>query len=194
MRVHSVTVEPTVEPIDLAEAKEHLRIKHDEEDTYIQQLISTSRRYVEMYTHRALITQTIETRFDSFAYELLLPRPPLQSVSAVKYIDGDGVEQTVASSVYDVDTFRIPGRVTLAYSQTWPTPRQEYNAVRVTHIAGYGAAAANVDPVLRHAVLLMIANLYENREPVVVAAGFNAAKLPLSIIAMLDPHVVWGFH
>ena len=102
--------------------------------------------------------------------------------------------QTVASSVYDVDTFRIPGRVTLGYGQSWPTPRDEFSAVRITHVCGYGTSGDDVDLNLRHACLLMISNMYENREPVIALPGINAISLPLSIEALMRPFVIWGFH
>jgi hypothetical protein len=46
---------------------------------------------------------------------------PLQSVTTVKYYDASGVLQTLASTVYQVDTVSQPGRIVLAPTQIWPT-------------------------------------------------------------------------
>lgn len=38
-----------IEPIDLAQVKEHLRVSHNLDDEYITTLITTARQYVENY-------------------------------------------------------------------------------------------------------------------------------------------------
>lgn len=71
-----------------------------------------------------------------------LPRPPLQAVTAVTYVDQTGVTQTLSPSVYQVDTQQEPGRLAPAYQQVWPTTRVQMGAVQVTFLAGYGPATS----------------------------------------------------
>lgn len=175
---------PATEPVTLAEAKLHLRVDASDEDTLITSLISVARHECENRTGRALITQTWELTRDCFADEMELPQPPLQSVSSVKYFDTSEVEQTLASSVYRVDSYSQPGRVTLAYEETWPDIALEYpNAVAIRYVAGYGAAASSVPPPLKQWMLLHIGHWYANRE----AASKDLRTLPM-LDGLLDPY------
>jgi hypothetical protein len=79
MRYRSLTVEtaPAIEPVTLAEAKQHLRVDIADDDTYIEALIVAARQYAEEYLDRALISQQLAMRMDTFPYEFELPRPPM---------------------------------------------------------------------------------------------------------------------
>lgn len=188
----TLTAAPVYEPLTIAEVKDHLRIEDDviADDAYLAALIKAARSWAEGYTGRAFITQTWETRFDTFGWEMELPHPPLRSVSSVKYLDANGTEQTVATTVYDVDTTSVRGRIWLAYSQSWPTPRVIQHAVRITHVAGYGANGSDVPEDVRLGMLLLIGAWYENREPVVVGASVAALPAPVSVPALLMPYCV----
>jgi uncharacterized phiE125 gp8 family phage protein len=65
------TVAPASEPISIAEAKDHLRIDHDDEDDYIDGLIQMAREQVESDCARALMTQTRVLTLDRFPSELI---------------------------------------------------------------------------------------------------------------------------
>jgi hypothetical protein len=102
---------------------------------------------------------------------LKLPRPPLISVSSVKYYDDDEVQQTLSTSLYLVDTpWRAPGTVELAEDQDWPTDLSSRRMpVTIRFICGYGLStdtpAGSVPPVVKQAIRLVIGWMYKNREP-----------------------------
>lgn len=162
----AITSEPSVEPVTLNEARDFMRVDYDDDDALIKELIKAARRHAENVTERAFINQTWTLGLDCFwgSSVLYLPRPPLSSVTSITYVDTDGNSQTVAASTYSVDTTHEPGRVWLAYGQTWPTPRAERNAVTVTYVAGYGAAASSVPETARIAIKMMVSDMYENRD------------------------------
>ena len=85
MGIYSLVTEPAVEPVSTAEAKLHLRVDIDEDNTLIDAFVQTAREHVEDVTARAMITQTWEWYADAFPagdrIELLLP--PLQSVTSI---------------------------------------------------------------------------------------------------------------
>lgn len=174
---------PAAEPVTLVETKLHLRVNHDADDTLITALIKSSRGYCEQWTARAFVTQTWELVIDKFpTNELMIPLPPLQTVTSVKYDDGAGVEVQLATDQYEVDNVSQPGWIVPATSG-WPTVFEGINSVRVRYVAGYAPGtdspidlAANVEPSIKAAILLHVGQLYENREDLVVGAVVN--KLP----------------
>ena len=190
MMVHSgyrltVTTEPSVEPITLAEAKLHLRVDHSHEDDYITSLIVSARKEAENYTRRAFVNTTFRLSMDHWPRVIYLPRGKVQSVTSVKYYDTNGTQQTLATSVYDVDTDSEPGRIVEAYNQSWPDYRDIVNTIQVVYVAGYGAAAANVPDNVKQAIKIYTGHLYENRE--VTISGTIIAEIPLAYRALLDP-------
>jgi uncharacterized phiE125 gp8 family phage protein len=138
------------------------------EDPELVRAIETARREAEK-RGRALITQTWRALYDSFpVVEVELPKPPLQSVDSVKYVDDDGTLQTLATSEYVVDTSGVRGRVYLAYEGEWPIHRLERNAVRIEFVAGYGDDPGDVPANFRDWMLRKAGDLYLHREGTVV--------------------------
>lgn len=185
------TVAPKVEPIDLQEAKDHLRVDTDAEDALIKRLIAAARRRAEQFTRRALITQTWELHLDAFPGEdrFVVPKPSLRSVTSITYDPDDDTVQTLDPSVYRVDTDAEPGRVLLATSASWPDDTLEPGpAVTVTFEAGYGDAGDVPEDIVQ-GMLFIVGHLYENREEVVI--GTTATSLPMAAEAMLWPYRVW---
>src|SRR5688572_5645345 len=93
---------PVEEPVELDQAKLHLRETEDAEDELIEGLVLAARQHVETDTARALITQTWDLTVDSLGCQIELPKPPVQSVTSVKYLDSEGVEQTLPTDQYRV--------------------------------------------------------------------------------------------
>lgn len=189
---------PTVEPLDLAtQVKPHLRVDIADDDTLIAGYLTAARVHVEQAVcRRALITQTFDLYLDGWPKGdfLQLPRPPLQSVTGVYYTPDGGSEQTFASSNYVVDTASEPGRVVLASSASWPGGTlKPANGVRVRFVAGYGAAGTAVPGPIKSAILLMVGDLYENREDTIIASGITIGKLPRGVEMLLMPYRVLSF-
>lgn len=155
---------PAAEPVLLADAKLHLRVSVTDDDALITALIQAAREACEHEICRALITQTWEMVLDEFPEDIRLPYPPTQSIVNLKYVDRDGVLQTLAAPSYQLDSHSEPAWLVPAYGYTWPETRVEANAVRVQFVAGFGAAGTDVPEVLRAWMLLQIAHWYGTRE------------------------------
>lgn len=184
----TIKTAPAVEPITLTEAKAHLRRDDTADDTLITSLIEAVREHADGaagWLGRAIITQTWTLKLDAFSDQITIPLPPLQSVTSVKYIDTDGTEQTLASSVYQVVSGE-PARLVLAYGQSWPSTRTEPDAVRIEFVAGYGVAVA-VPETIKAALLLHLGTLYRDRE----STGNAQSELPMAYNALLMPLKVW---
>jgi len=183
-----LTTAPAVEPVTLLEAKAHLGINSTfvNDDNLINQLIVASREYAEGYTNRPLITQTWTFYGDGFN-KLMELKPNLQSVTNVKYVDNDGVLQTLATAEYSVNTHTLVGNITPAYGKAWPATRSQSKAVEIEFVAGYGLAV-NVPASIKQAMLLLIGHWYENRESVII--GTISSETPMAAKMLLNPYRV----
>lgn len=183
---------PTTLPVTLAEAKAHLRVDFDDDDTAITAMIRAAIAHAEQFTGRALIEQTWDLLLDAFPTGSIdLPRAPLIEVTGVYYLDSAGVEQTLSSSSYVVDSASEPARVGLVYGGTWPAALDQAAAVRVRFVAGYiddaSPVSANVPYDIKAAILLIVGSLYANREDVVSGQTYT---LSWGAEALLRPHRV----
>jgi len=161
------TVEPTIEPVTLSEAKRHANVVASDDDTLITALIQAAREQVESDCSRALITQTWRLKLHEwFADWLDVPRAPLQSVTSIKYLDPDDVEQTLPAAYYDVDADRTPGVIWKDPDYTWPMVSDQANCITILYKAGYGDAAAAVPARAKQAILLLVGHWYRTREAV----------------------------
>ena len=190
----NLITEPTIEPMTLQEAKDHLRVDHVDDDSVIEPNIKAVREHSETFLGRALITQTWDlfiNNFPPYGSWLEIPFPPLQSVTTIKYIDENGTQQTLSSSIYTVDINAEMGRVFLAYDQVWPTVRPILNAIEIRFVAGYGANAEDIPESIRQGIKMLLGHLYENRETTLV--GTIIASVPQAYEWLLWPYRVVRF-
>lgn len=149
-----IYTEPSVEPIALAQLREHLRLDPYEfdssgvgshpHDDMIMRMLTGARQEAEEITGLSIALKTYELALDAFPddQDVELPYPPLVSISAVAYVTtdsaGDYVEETLDASAYTMDRHqRTEGWVSPAAGTTWPTPSELANAVKIRYRAGY---------------------------------------------------------
>lgn len=170
MGLHLVTP-PTSEPITTAEAKIHLRVEHGVDDELIGTLIPAARHTVETGTGRKCGSQTWDMKLDCFpSGAIVLPYPPVSSVTSVTYVDSNGTTQTWSSAYYTTDLpsgdDSAPARIYPIYGQSYPSIRSQRNAVTVRFVCGF----TTVPGGMLAAMKLLIGHWYANREAVVVGA------------------------
>lgn len=185
---------PAVEPVTVAEAKAHLRVDTSDDDTYIGTLITAAREWCEQYLDRTLVSTQWVMRFDSFPYEIELPRPPISNSGtttavSLTYTLGDDSTATLSTATYRVDRNSTPGVVRQLRAGSWPGNLDDYNAVSVTWWAGYGSAGSSVPAAIRHAILLLVGHWYESRSTVLV--GSISKQLEFAVESLLSSQK-WG--
>jgi len=168
-------------------------------DPEITTLITTTRQWAEQETERALLTQTWKIYYVGFPSSnapIVLPKPPLQSVTHVKYYDSDDVLQTWASSNYTVlapDGPQAPrGQIAPVAGVSWPllasyaTAPRRTNAVEVQFVCGWTTAALVASPI-KAAMKLMAAHLWTHREAVTDGPrGAAVSVVPLGIESLIS--------
>lgn len=182
----SLVTAPTVEPLDLDDVKLQVRRTFvTDDDDFLERLcIPAARNEAERATDRQLMTATWDLVLDRFpcARYIELPKPPLQSVTSVTYVDENGDTQTFSEYLYTVDAPVGPtcarGRIHLNYGEVWPTTRCEPNAVTVRFIAGYGDLSDDIPPELRRIMLADVGTMFEHRENLIVGQGYTVSEMP----------------
>lgn len=178
---------PSASPVTLAEAKEHLRVDIDDEDTLIQSLIDAVVSHLDGWggvLGRCLLTQTWEIRLRSWPTCIRLPFPDVSAVE-IRYVDTSGVEQTVSGALYEIT--QAPAGAVVEFKDDWTAPSYETDMaepITVDVTAGYGAAG-DVPAAIRQAILLLVGHYYENRMAVTEE---TLQVAPLAFKALLTPY------
>jgi len=162
---------PVIEPVSLSEAKAHLRVTSRDEDLLISSQIKAASARARQYFRRENAQSTWDQTFDKWEEFLVLRKKPLVSVTSVTYLDPDGAPQTLATTVWEAVTNREPGYVRRKFGQSWPPIRAHGDVVTVRYLAGY----ATVPELQKAYVKLLVALLYEFREPTIT--GTIQAKI-----------------
>lgn len=156
---HTLVTGPVSEPIDLADAKLHLRVDGIDEDVLIEGYISAARLSIEAYAGLALLDQTWELVLDVWPGPVVdFNMGPVTSVLSVT-VDG----KTLSSDTYNL----APGlnaRLIRTDGSNWPRPKSAAAGIVVRFACGFGASSPDVPRDIRHAILMTLAHWYENRE------------------------------
>lgn len=176
LRVTRVT-QPTDTIVSLVEARDHLRVTHDQDDAYIETLIATATAFIEGPTGAGIAVLPAQWRLsmDGLPRCFNIDLCPVQTVDAITV---DGVE--VDESAYSVDPDSVPVRIVGEYA---PTAYVGNGKVKVTFTAGYSDVPAD----LKHCALLIIGHLYENREAAVAGGtSMEVTEVPFAVNAILS--------
>lgn len=192
---------PPVTAISLDEAKAHLRVDSTDEDTLITSLIAAAEQSIGPDSEYgiALAEQQWKLLRDDFpacgdAIELRVSQ--VTAIDSITYVDRDGATQTVSSSDYKLKRGgRLASFVYPAYGKFWPAARCQPESVQITFTCGYEPSSGsptnyveNIPAPLKHALKLLVADMFANREPVNIGSAVN--RLP-TLNNLLDPYKVF---
>ena len=172
--VTEVSVSGT-EPVTTAYAKTHLRVDISDDDTLIGNLVTAAREYCERYLGQSLVQHTYRADLPT-AYDVIeLPHGPVQSITTIKYYDtaSPQVLQTLSSNVYSL----VNDTVRRNLGQSWASHATRSDAYQVTYVTGWKDTSSpqgtgeSVPQAVKAAILLLTADLYENREAQIMYAG-----------------------
>lgn len=176
----SLVTAPASEPFTPAEAKLHCKVDVTTDDSLVALWIAAARQYAETFTGRALLNQTWDLKLSGFPCgAIVLPFPPVSSITSVSYIDTAGTTQTWSSALYETSIptgpQAMPAQIQPVYGGVYPSTRDVFDNVTVRFICGYGASSSTIPALLRAAMLLLIARMYEKREASIVEGDVSSA-------------------
>jgi len=205
--ISAIKTPPTKYPVSLEDAKKHMNItlSWTDDDDIIQAHIKVATKKAEQFLRRRLITQTWYSYLDAWPSEnyITLPFGQLQSVTGITYTTSANVATTsftdaslTTTDNFDVDIKSDPGRIILEYGDSWPSETLwPMNPIQIEFVCGYGGAAATaaasvaaVPTMIKHAMRLIISDLYEIRGTEI--EGMPIQKLK-TVEALLTPYKLW---
>ena len=193
---YTVITPASLKALTVQEVKDYLRVDSSDEDTLLGVLIDAATQVAEHYLGRFLLTTVIEEFYDFFpVYKtgvdpfkgdrniVYLSRGPVQSITSLKYVDGNGDEQTVSTDDYRSDLVSEPARIMPEHG--WYGTKDTVNAVIVRYTCGY-TQASDVPANIKVALLLIIGEMYEKRVD-------SVHRLPTASEHLLNPYRVFRF-
>jgi len=147
--------------ISLSQAKEHLRVDHNDEDDLIAASIDAAIGACEGYTNKNINESKFRIELESFTdFEIKIS--PVQSVTGITYTNEAGAEQTLTTDfyrVYPVDKYAHK----VVFLEETPLPTIKDNTkIKISVTAGY--ADGKVPAEIKQAIYLTLTDFYENRE------------------------------
>ena len=179
----------------VAEVKAQLNLSTTHDDELIARITSAAATYLENQYTRCFITQTRELKmrtFDDRRYvhdrAVFFPRSPLSTTAdpSISFVNSVGTTTTASTTSYVVSHDK-PGRLYEAYNNTWEATRNAPDDVTITYICGYGTTQSNVPDPVRHAVGMLAAHWYRNREAV---GGSMSHEVKLGVESLMANEMV----
>jgi uncharacterized phiE125 gp8 family phage protein len=188
--------QPAVEALTLDDVKRHGRIDSADENAWLLSAIKAARQAIEGPTGAGVAIVAAQWRLplDRFPAEIWIPMGPVISIDAIFYRDAAGVLQMLAPARYQWRKGTFEARIKPAPGDTWPSTREQYDAVQVTFTAGFPGTESNppdltgIDEPLKVAMLMLIRHWDANRETVVV--GEMPAEMPLGFTNLINRYRV----
>ncbi len=178
---------PQTTIITLQEAKDHLRVDGTDEDSVIKDCIKSATDFVQRYVNQVFLSGSCVVYYDSSEVEtykaLDIWTYPVQSVTAVKYLNTSGIETTLSTSDYTVDSVSYPTRIMVTSMPTMQT--DVFNQFRVYMTVGY-IDRDKIAPELIGWVKILTGFFYETRQT--EFTGVGTSEIQMRFERALDKH------
>lgn len=191
--------------VSLAEAKRQTNTElFADDDSYLMGLCLVATRHLDLgegVTRRPLLTQLWEytapspicnawlSRSQDFppSTGFYLKHAPLQAVTKVEVMQGGAYVEIPPANYTTRPLEGGANWLRIKTGLSWPDADVDEAAFKVTARLGYGDNPSDVPADLRHAALMFIGHLYQNRESV---SGFGSqlAPTPMGFDCLIAPH------
>jgi uncharacterized phiE125 gp8 family phage protein len=173
-----VATAATLLPVSVPDAMTFARVDEASEASVVELALRAAVEKAEGILGRRLLTTVLDGYLPEFPASgvIDLPETPVQSVTHVKYYDGDNALQTLALTTgYLVMSGTREGLVYLPDGAAWPSTYDRPDAVVIEWTAGW-TVATSVPARIRQWILQAVATMYEHREHTIT--GTIVGSLP----------------
>lgn len=176
---------PAIEPVSLSEAKNYLRVEHEDDDALIGELITAARVQVEQAARRALITQSWRIVKDHWPASgwIVSPVNPLQAIDAARVHPREGAAFGLDLDAFTLNAAAAPAIIAFERGVV-KQPGRATGGIEIDVTAGYGDEAADVPAPLHQAIRFLLARNYEQRDRV------EKDELPDAVAALISAYRV----
>ncbi|WP_242149602.1 head-tail connector protein [Sphingomonas sp. BAUL-RG-20F-R05-02] len=189
MRV--VVITPPEPVITREQAKAHLNVDHDDDDTLIDIYVAAATGQIDGpdgWLGRSLGRQTLEARFDTIATDwcdLPLPCAPVAELVSISWTGADHQPRVADLTTIDL----IGNSICVSGLAPWNDVRVGREVLKVRYVAGYETLPAAIVA----AILLMVGDLYRFRETA-SDQGVTPIAIPMSttVTNLLTPFRLYG--
>lgn len=184
-----------IEPVTLDEARKHVRIDNDYDDSVLTLQIAAARKYCEQYTSLAFINQIWSAIYDfkDFMYDrkFYLNFGNIQQVNSINAYDNKNDANLIPSNDYMVSGTRITLNDNYYYQNI---NFRYFDSFIINYTVGFGVDASFVPQPLKQAILLLVGHWYENRGALFQGVGGKSEleELPLGVRALLDSYRLYN--
>ena len=189
--VRQVT-DPPSPPVTRTQAKDHLRVTVDDEDSLIQLYLDAAIGRVEDYRQSNVMSAQFELHVRSWpsSWMINLQKSPVSAINSVKYYDSDNELQTVDAENYRLLDACVPAQLEFDASFVPPDLYEREYPIVVNYQAGY-LAASSVSAKIKSAILLELGTLHEIRQSETQGNGLTAIQMKNASMAMIDSETMW---
>jgi len=187
--ISDVTTATTSQIVSTADLKAFLRVEHSEEDTLIEAMRDAAVLHIENVTNTRLGDRIVLITYEEVYSKFEIPIGPVSGTGfLLSYRTGPTTTTTLTQDIdYYLDYLRNPAQVELinvpsAYDYT-------FSKLNVTATVGYIESA--VPEAMVHAIKLLVAHMYELRQPEIV--GTITTQVKLGLDALLNPYRIVSF-
>lgn len=174
---------PSTTVISLQEAKDHLRVTSNDEDSLILDCIKGATSLVETYTNQVFLSGSCVAYLDVTEIKALevykLWQYPINEITSFKYLDSNGTEQTWTD--YSTNIVDSPAEI---LARSLPTVQTDtLNVYRIYYNVGYLSREA-IQPELINWIKIFTAFFYQTRQP--EYSGYTVNEIAYKYQTALD--------
>ena len=176
--------------VSLDTAKDHLRVGHSEDDTYITRLTKAAQLVCESRTGIVFTDNVFVLQCDNWEQTFEIPEvSSVKTITHIKYMDdaSPSVQQTWHPSNYYLAKKSNRARISLEPDSEYPSLRNGIGDIEVAFNALPPwdiDTVTSLNEVATQAVLITISDMYENRQSVIV--GRIASSIPKTAEYLLN--------
>lgn len=178
-------------PVTLTEAKDHLKVTGTDSDTLVQTYLDAAIKRVENYRQSPVMSSEWELYGKTWPTSFNLQKHPVTAINSVKYYDDDNALQTVTSTNYRLQDFRVPCRLEFDSDFTQPSLYDREFPIVVNFQAGFTYAASASYALIKQVIFLELGTYHEMRQTELAGIGLAAVQMKNVSMELLDSECMW---